>query len=100
MSRIRQHFSPPIAFFFLSHALFHLSNFCFSLFFRQGTRQPYAKTPRNSCKDTPAAFLRRQRQGRGRISFAMLDKQAIYSGRHMKHFLSLLSVTSRTARPQ
>ena len=91
---------PAIAFFFLSHAFFHLSNFRFSLFFRQGTRQPYAKTPRNSCKDTPAAFLRRQRQGRGSISFAKLEKQALYAGGHKHHFLSLLSVTSLTARPQ
>ena len=98
MSRIRQHFSPPIAFFFLSHAFFHLSNFCFSLFFRQGTRQPYAKTPRNSCKDTPAAFLRRQRQGRGSISFAKLEKQVLYAGGHKHHFISLLSVSSLAAR--
>ena len=91
---------PAHCFFFLSHAFFHLSNFCFSLFFRQGTRQPYAKMPRNSCKDTPAAFLRRQRQGRGSISFAKLEKQALYAGGHKHHFLSLLSVTSLAARPQ
>jgi hypothetical protein len=100
MSRIRQHFNPPIAFFFLSHAFFHLSNFRFSLFFRQGTRPPYVKKPRNSCKDTPAAFLRQQRRGRGSISSAKLEKQALYAGGHKNHFLSLLSVTSLTARPQ
>ena len=90
----------PISFFFSLSRVFHLSNFRFSLFFHQGTRQPYAKTPRNSCKDTPAAFLRRQRQGRGSISFAKLEKQALYAGGHKNHFLSLLLVTSLAARPQ
>ena len=57
-----------IAFFFFSLSRFStLLTFVFRSFFRQGTRQPYAK-PRNSGEDTPAAFLRRERQGRGSIS--------------------------------
>ena len=57
-----------IAFFFFSLSRFStLLIFVFRSFFRQGTRQPYAK-PRNSGGDMPAAFLRRERQGRGSIS--------------------------------
>ena len=53
-----------------------------------------------AANSTPAAFLRRERQGRGSISFAKLEKQALYAGGHKHHFLSLLSVSSLAARPQ
>ena len=55
-------------FFFFSLSRFGtLLIFVFRTFFRQGTRQPYAK-PSNSGGDMPAALLRRERQGRGSIS--------------------------------
>ena len=57
-----------ICFFFFSLSRFAtLLIFVFRSFFRQGTRQPYAK-PGNSGGDILAAFLRRERQGRGSIS--------------------------------
>ena len=49
--RIRRHFYPPLLFFFLSHAFFHLSNFRFSLFF----------SPRNAsalCQDAKEQLQR------------------------------------------
>jgi hypothetical protein len=51
-------------------------------------------------KTTPAAFLHQERQRRGSISFAKLEKQVLYAGGHKNHFLSLLSVSSLAAHPQ
>src|SRR5437899_3994466 len=100
MSRIRRHFNAPFASFFFSLTrFFPLLTYVFRSFIPQdlARRMP---SQEQASKTKPAAFLHQERQRRGSISFAKLEKQALYAGGHKNHFLSLLSVTSLAARPQ
>src|SRR5437660_5391803 len=89
-----------ISFFFFSLTrFFTLLTYVFRSFIPQDLARRMPSQGQAS-KTPPAAFLHQERQRRGSISFAKLEKQVLYARGHKNHFLSLLSVSSLSAQPR